>query len=99
MKLETMVLTVSSSAQKGGVPGIAAILGTNKTSELVLLGYPLAITRTAVDFEVDQATSSVHCCAQMETVRRTGVEVEAFTAIQVSLLTIYDMSLPSSAAC
>ncbi|MDQ1812789.1 cyclic pyranopterin monophosphate synthase MoaC [Massilia sp. CCM 9210] len=94
MKPETMALVVSGSAKKGDVLGIAriaAIMGAKKTSELVPLCHPLAITRVAVDFEVDQAASSVHCRAQVETVGKTGVEMEALTAVQVGLLTIYDM--------
>ena len=55
------------------------------------LCHPLPITRVAVDFEVDADASSVHCRAQVETVGKTGVEMEALTAVQVGLLTIYDM--------
>lgn len=94
MQPATMALVVSGSAKKGDVLGIAriaAIMGAKKTSELVPLCHPLAITRVAVDFEVDEAASSVHCRAQVETVGKTGVEMEALTAVQVGLLTIYDM--------
>ena len=94
MQPETMALVLSGSAKKGDVLGIAriaAIMGAKKTSELVPLCHPLAITRVAVDFEVDQAANSVHCRAQVETVGKTGVEMEALTAVQVGLLTIYDM--------
>ncbi|RSZ56829.1 cyclic pyranopterin monophosphate synthase MoaC [Massilia atriviolacea] len=94
MQPATMALVVSGSANKGDVLGIAriaAIMGAKKTSELVPLCHPLAITRVAVDFEVDEAASSVHCRAQVETVGKTGVEMEALTAVQVGLLTIYDM--------
>jgi cyclic pyranopterin phosphate synthase len=94
MQPATMALVLSGSAKKGDVLGIAriaAIMGAKKTSELVPLCHPLAITRVAVDFEVDQAANSVHCRAQVETVGKTGVEMEALTAVQVGLLTIYDM--------
>ena len=94
MQPETMALVVSGNAKKGDVLGIAriaAIMGAKRTSDLVPLCHPLAITRVTVDFEVDQAASCVHCRAQVETIGKTGVEMEALTAVQVGLLTIYDM--------
>ena len=62
-----------------------------RTSELVPLCHPIAITRIAVDFEIVRATSELRCAAQVETFGRTGVEMEALTAVQVGLLTVYDM--------
>ncbi len=94
MKAETMALITSGNAKKGDVLGIAriaAIMGAKRTSDLVPLCHPLAITRVAVDFELDQAANQVHCRAQVETIGKTGVEMEALTAVQVGLLTIYDM--------
>jgi cyclic pyranopterin monophosphate synthase len=94
MKPETLELIRSGSAKKGDVLGIAriaAIMGAKRTSDLVPLCHPLPITRVAVDFEVDAAANAVHCRAQVETVGKTGVEMEALTAVQVGLLTIYDM--------
>ncbi|MES2152119.1 MAG: cyclic pyranopterin monophosphate synthase MoaC [Pseudomonadota bacterium] len=94
MKAETLALIVSGSARKGDVLGIArvaAIMGAKRTSDLVPLCHPLALTRVAVDFTVDEPARSVHCRAQVETVGKTGVEMEALTAVQVGLLTIYDM--------
>ena len=94
MQAETMAHVVSGTAKKGDVLGIAriaAIMAAKKTSDLVPLCHPLALTRVAVDFEIDEARSSVHCRAQVETVGKTGVEMEALTAVQVGLLTIYDM--------
>jgi cyclic pyranopterin phosphate synthase len=94
MKPETLALIQSGNAKKGDVLGIAriaAIMGAKRTSDLVPLCHPLPITRVAVDFEVDAANHSVHCRAQVETVGKTGVEMEALTAVQVGLLTIYDM--------
>jgi cyclic pyranopterin phosphate synthase len=94
MKPDTLALIVSGNAKKGDVLGIAriaAIMGAKRTSDLVPLCHPLPITRVAVDFGVDEAANSVHCRAQVETVGKTGVEMEALTAVQVGLLTIYDM--------
>ena len=90
----TLVLIQSGSAKKGDVIGIAriaAIQAAKRTSELIPLCHPLPITRVTVDFDVDAATSSVRCTAQVETLGRTGVEMEALTAVQVGLLTVYDM--------
>lgn len=94
MKPETLALVVSGTAKKGdvlGVARIAAIMASKKTSDLIPLCHPLALTRVTVDFQVDETNSSVHCRAQVELVGKTGVEMEALTAVQVGLLTIYDM--------
>ena len=90
----TFELIASGQASKGdviGVARIAAIQGAKRTADLIPLCHPLPITRVAVDFAFDRAASTVHCTAQVETVGRTGVEMEALTAVQVGLLTIYDM--------
>jgi len=90
----TLDLVRSGNAKKGDVLGIAriaAIQGAKKTPDLIPLCHPLALTRVAVEFELDTAASSVHCTVQVETVGRTGVEMEALTAVQIGLLTIYDM--------
>jgi len=94
MQPATFALIAEGRAKKGDVIGIAriaAIQGAKRTSELVPLCHPLPITRVAVDFELDAAKSEVRCIAQVETVGRTGVEMEALTAVQVGLLTVYDM--------
>ena len=94
MQPATLALIAGGSAKKGDVIGIAriaAIQGAKRTSDLIPLCHPLPITRVAVEFEIDAAASSVHCTAQVETLGRTGVEMEALTAVQVGLLTIYDM--------
>jgi cyclic pyranopterin phosphate synthase len=94
MQAATLALVQSGTAKKGdvlGVARIAAIMGAKRTSELVPLCHPLALTRVTVAFEIDEASHSVHCRAQAETVGKTGVEMEALTAVQVGLLTIYDM--------
>ena len=94
MQPATLALVASGSAKKGdvlGVARIAAIQAAKRTSELIPLCHPLPITRVSVEFEADAATSSVRCTAQVETFARTGVEMEALTAVQIGLLTIYDM--------
>jgi cyclic pyranopterin phosphate synthase len=90
----TLALIESGSAKKGDVIGIAriaAIQGAKRTADLVPLCHPLPITKVAVEFELDRDASLVRCTAQVETLGRTGVEMEALTAVQVGLLTIYDM--------
>ena len=94
MKPETFALVASGQAKKGdviAVARIAAIQGAKRTADLVPLCHPLPITRVAVDFELDAALNQVRCTAQVETFGRTGVEMEALTAVQVGLLTVYDM--------
>jgi len=66
-------------------------MAAKRTSDLIPLCHPLALTRVTVDFESDEASSTIHCRAQVETYGKTGVEMEALTAVQVGLLTIYDM--------
>jgi cyclic pyranopterin phosphate synthase len=88
------MLIESGNARKGdviGVARVAAIQGAKRTSELVPLCHPIAITRIAVEFEVVRAANELRCTAQVETFGRTGVEMEALTAVQVGLLTVYDM--------
>ena len=90
----TLALIASGSAKKGDVIGIAriaAIQAAKRTADLVPLCHPLPLTRVAVEFSLDEAASAVHCTVQAETVGKTGVEMEALTAVQVGLLTIYDM--------
>jgi len=94
MKPATLALVRSGNAKKGDVLGIAriaGIMGAKKTSDLVPLCHPLALTRVAVEFAVDDDASTVTCTATAETLGKTGVEMEALTAVQVALLTIYDM--------
>ncbi|UCE30963.1 MAG: cyclic pyranopterin monophosphate synthase MoaC [Burkholderiales bacterium] len=90
----TLALVRSGTASKGdvlGVARIAAIQGAKRTSELVPLCHPIALTRVAVEFELDEARSEVRCQARVECTGRTGVEMEALAAVQVGLLTVYDM--------
>jgi cyclic pyranopterin phosphate synthase len=94
----TLALIASGTAKKGDVLGIARIAGiqgAKRTSELIPLCHPIALTRVALDFTVVPASTDraahVLCSATAETVGPTGVEMEALTAVQVALLTIYDM--------
>jgi cyclic pyranopterin phosphate synthase len=90
----TFALVAGGQARKGDVIGIAriaAIQGAKRTADLVPLCHPLPITRVAVDFELDADAATVRCTARVETLGRTGVEMEALCAVQVGLLTIYDM--------
>lgn len=94
MQPGTLALVERGDAKKGdvlGVARVAAIQGAKRTSDLVPLCHPLPITKVSVEFHVDAANCSVHCTAQVETIGRTGVEMEALTAVQVGLLTVYDM--------
>lgn len=94
MQPQTLAIIQSGSAKKGDVLGIArtaAIMASKRTSDLIPLCHPLALTRVAVEFEIDAESSSVTCIAQVETYGKTGVEMEALTAVQIGLLTIYDM--------
>ncbi|HVL10144.1 MAG TPA: cyclic pyranopterin monophosphate synthase MoaC [Burkholderiaceae bacterium] len=90
----TFALVRDGTAKKGDVLGIAriaAIQGAKRTSELIPLCHPLALTRVTAEFALDEASATVTCTVQAETRGQTGVEMEALTAVQVGLLTIYDM--------
>lgn len=94
MSPETFELVKQGNAKKGDVIGIArvaSIMASKKTSELIPLCHPIALTRVSVDFELLETTHQIRCIATCETHGRTGVEMEALTAVQVGLLTIYDM--------
>jgi cyclic pyranopterin phosphate synthase len=94
MQPSTFELIAGGQAEKGdviAVARVAAIQGAKRTAELIPLCHPLPVTRVAVEFELDEAKSEVRCIAQVETVGQTGVEMEALTAVQVGLLTVYDM--------
>jgi len=95
MKPETLALIQSGTAKKGDVLGIAriaAIQGSKRTSDLIPLCHPIALTRVAADFIIDDARSAVHCEVTAECHGKTGVEMEALTAATIGLLTIYDMA-------
>jgi len=94
MEAATLALIRSGSAKKGDVLGIAriaAIQASKRTGDLIPLCHPIALTRVAVDFSVDEANNAVHCEVIAECYGKTGVEMEALSAVSVGLLTIYDM--------
>jgi len=94
MKHETLALVLSGTSKKGDVLGVARIAGiqaAKRTSELIPLCHPIALTSVAVDFAPDKKHSLVECRATVECTGRTGVEMEALTAVHIALLTIYDM--------
>jgi cyclic pyranopterin phosphate synthase len=94
MQPETLALVAQGTAKKGDVLGVARLAGimaAKKTSDLIPLCHPIALTKVAVAFEILADENTVRCEAKAETVGPTGVEMEALTAVQVALLTIYDM--------
>jgi cyclic pyranopterin monophosphate synthase len=94
MQPATFELIARGTVQKGdviGVARIAAIQAAKRTAELIPLCHPLALTRVAAEFRLDAQLPGVHCTVTAETMGATGVEMEALTAVQVGLATIYDM--------
>jgi cyclic pyranopterin monophosphate synthase len=95
MNPETLALIRDGSAKKGDVIGIAriaAIQASKRTGDLIPLCHPIALTRVAADFVIDEARNAIHCEVTAECFGKTGVEMEALTAASVGLLTIYDMA-------
>jgi cyclic pyranopterin phosphate synthase len=91
---DTFALVRSGTAKKGDVLGIARIAGiqaSKRTSDLIPLCHPIALTKVSVEFTLDAAASRVQCEVTAHTTGQTGVEMEALTAVSVALLTIYDM--------
>jgi len=94
MYATTYELIQAGGHKKGDVLGIARIAGiqaAKKTSDLIPLCHPLALTHVSVEFESTPTTNTIRCTVRAETTGQTGVEMEALTAVQVALLTIYDM--------
>ena len=94
MQPQTLELIAQGNARKGDVIGVARLAGimaAKKTSDLIPLCHPLALTRVALDFSHQPDLPGIACTATVETVGPTGVEMEALTAVQIALLTIYDM--------
>lgn len=94
MQAETLQMITEGKHKKGDVLGIArvaAIMASKRTSELIPLCHPIGLTHVDVSYGVDTAESAISCEVRTETRSQTGVEMEALTAVQVALLTIYDM--------
>ena len=94
MRPETLQKIREGSASKGDVLGlarVAAIQGAKRTSELIPLCHAISLSSVNIEFKVMVEDSTVECSARAEAVGRTGVEMEALTAVSVALLTIYDM--------
>ena len=94
MNKATLELIKAGTAKKGDVLGIAriaAIQAAKRTADLIPLCHPISLTRVAVDLTVDDSSNSVLVTARVECTGKTGVEMEALTAVQIGLLTIYDM--------
>ncbi len=94
MKPSTLRLVIAGDAKKGDVLGTARIAGiqaTKKTSDLIPLCHPLALTKVTVDFQIVRKPSGIRVTCSAETTGRTGVEMEALTGASVALLAIYDM--------
>ena len=94
MQPQTLEIIQNGTSKKGDVLGIARIAGimaAKQTSNLIPLCHPLALTRVAVEFQLLPQDNAVLCEATVETHGKTGVEMEALTAVQIALLTIYDM--------
>jgi cyclic pyranopterin phosphate synthase len=94
MQPATLKMIQAGGAKKGDVLGVArlaAIQAAKRTSDLIPLCHPLPLTHVGVEFHVDAAANAIDCEVTAETYGRTGVEMEALTAVQVGLLTIYDM--------
>ena len=94
MQAQTLAMILEGGHKKGdvlAVARIAGIMGAKRTSDLVPLCHPLPLTKVGIDFHPETALHSIHCTATAKTRGQTGVEMEALCAVQVALLTIYDM--------
>ena len=94
MQHETLYLIKEKNHKKGDVLGIAqtaGIMAAKKTSELIPLCHPLSLTHINIELNIDENTNTIYCECRAETEGKTGVEMEALTSVQVTLLTIYDM--------
>jgi cyclic pyranopterin phosphate synthase len=94
MQAETLQRIIQGEHKKGDVLGVARIAGVmaaKKTSDLIPLCHPLQLSHVDIQLSTDENTSSVHCTVEVKTSGQTGVEMEALTAVQVTLLTVYDM--------
>ncbi|MCA9888576.1 MAG: cyclic pyranopterin monophosphate synthase MoaC, partial [Anaerolineae bacterium] len=95
MHPQTLSLIEQGALKKGDVISIAriaGIMGAKKTSDLIPLCHPLPLTKVDVDLKLDKQKNAVHIVARTRTVGKTGVEMEALTAVSTAALTIYDMA-------
>lgn len=94
MQPQTLAIILKGEAKKGDVLGVARIAGimaAKKTADLIPLCHPLALSKVSIELTPVEGKSTVHCQATVQTSGQTGVEMEALTAVQITLLTIYDM--------
>jgi cyclic pyranopterin phosphate synthase len=94
MQTETVQRILQGTHKKGDVLAVARVAGvmaSKRTADLVPLCHPLQLTHVDIQLNVDEKEQTVHCVAEVKTTGKTGVEMEALTAVQVTLLTIYDM--------
>jgi cyclic pyranopterin phosphate synthase len=94
MQSQTLQLIAQGGHKKGDVLGVARIAGimaAKKTAELIPLCHPLSLSHISIEFALDEVQHRIRCEATVETDGKTGVEMEALTAVQIALLTIYDM--------
>ncbi|OYY92545.1 MAG: cyclic pyranopterin monophosphate synthase MoaC [Hydrogenophilales bacterium 28-61-23] len=94
MQAATLAMIRDGATKKGDVLGVARLAGimaSKRTADLIPLCHPIALTKVTVDFTLDEAANAIDCSAMAETYGRTGVEMEALTAVGIALLTIYDM--------
>jgi len=94
MQAATLALIKQGDAKKGDVIGIAriaAIQASKKTADLIPLCHPIPLTKVGIEFDIDETSNRVTCTATTQTTGQTGVEMEALTAVQIGLLTVYDM--------
>lgn len=94
MQTNTFAMIRDGAANKGDVLGVARLAGimaSKRTADLIPLCHPIALTKVTVDFSLNESSQAIECNVMAETFGRTGVEMEALTAVSVALLTIYDM--------
>ena len=94
MQAETLHRIIQGEHKKGDVLGVARIAGvmaSKKTADLIPLCHPLQLSHVDIQLQADENKQRVHCIVEVKTAGQTGVEMEALTAVQITLLTIYDM--------
>ena len=95
MRHDTLEAIIAGNSKKGDVLGtarIAGIMGAKKTSDLIPLCHPIALSKVSIDFTIETDNPAIHVSATAKTTGQTGVEMEALTAVSVACLTIYDMA-------